>query len=210
MDKMIIYILKGGIVTLKLYALTIVLSIPLGTIIALAKTFKPFEKVLGIYTWIFRGTPLLLQLFFLYYGLPVLGIKLTEFSAALITFILNYSAYFAEIIRGGVLSIDQGQYEGAKVLGMNYVETMRRIILPQAFLRIIPSICNEAINLVKDTALVTVIGMGEILRNSKEIVTREFTIVPFFIAAIIYLGISSLIVIFFRRLEKNNKLAISK
>lgn len=210
MDKMIIYILKGGIVTLKLYALTIVLSIPLGTIIALAKTFKPFEKVLGIYTWIFRGTPLLLQLFFLYYGLPVLGIKLTEFSAALITFILNYSAYFAEIIRGGVLSIDQGQYEGAKVLSMNYVETMRRIILPQAFLRIIPSICNEAINLVKDTALVTVIGMGEILRNSKEIVTREFTIVPFFIAAIIYLGISSLIVIFFRRLEKNNKLAISK
>lgn len=210
MDKMIIYILKGGIVTLKLYALTIVLSIPLGTIIALAKTFKPFEKVLGIYTWIFRGTPLLLQLFFLYYGLPVLGIKLTEFSAALITFILNYSAYFAEIIRGGVLSIDQGQYEGAKVLGMNYVETMRRIILPQAFLRIIPSICNEAINLVKDTALVTVIGMGEILRNSKEIVNREFTIVPFFIAAIIYLGISSLIVIFFRRLEKNNKLAISK
>lgn len=210
MDKMIIYILKGSIVTLKLYALTIVLSIPLGTIIALAKTFKPFEKILGIYTWIFRGTPLLLQLFFLYYGLPVLGIKLTEFSAALITFILNYSAYFAEIIRGGVMSIDQGQYEGAKVLGMNYMQTMRRIILPQAFLRIIPSICNEAINLVKDTALVTVIGMGEILRNSKEIVTREFTIVPFFIAAIIYLGISSLIVIFFRRLEKNNKLATSK
>ncbi|WP_180964007.1 amino acid ABC transporter permease [Haloimpatiens massiliensis] len=210
MDKMIIYILKGSIVTLKLYVLTIVLSIPLGTIIALAKTFKPFEKILGIYTWIFRGTPLLLQLFFLYYGLPVLGIKLTEFSAALITFILNYSAYFAEIIRGGVMSIDQGQYEGAKVLGMNYMQTMRRIILPQAFLRIIPSICNEAINLVKDTALVTVIGMGEILRNSKEIVTREFTIVPFFIAAIIYLGISSLIVIFFRRLEKNNKLATSK
>jgi len=108
------------------------------------------------------------------------------------------------------MSIDKGQYEAAKVLGMNYVQTMRRIILPQAFLRIIPSICNEAINLVKDTALVTVIGMGEILRNAKEIVTREFTITPFFIAVIIYLAISSLIVIFFRKLEKNSKLAVSE
>ncbi|WP_392486827.1 amino acid ABC transporter permease [Haloimpatiens sp. FM7315] len=201
MNDMFLYILKGSIITFKLYFVTLVISIPLGILMAFLKMTKPLKRILGIYTWFFRGTPLLLQLFFVYYGLPVIGIRLSEFSAASITFILNYAAYFTEIMRGGIQSIDKGQYEAAKVLGMSYVDTMRRIIFPQAFRRVVPSICNEAINLVKDTALITVIGMPEILRNAKEIVTREFTVKPFFIAALIYLLITSLIVLVFRKIE---------
>ncbi|MFD3158600.1 amino acid ABC transporter permease [Haloimpatiens sp. FM7330] len=198
------YILKGSIVTLKLYIVTIIFSVPLAILLAWGRSskFKILRNTIGIYTWIFRGTPLLLQIFFMYYGLPVIGIKFTEFTAATLTFVLNYTAYLTEIFRGGIESIDIGQFEAAKVLGMNYKQTMFRIILPQAFRRVIPPICNEAITLVKDTALVTVIGMPEILRNAKEIVTREFTNTPFIIAGIIYLLITSIIVIIFRKLEK--------
>jgi polar amino acid transport system permease protein len=201
--KILTYILEGSVVTLKLYFATILFAIPLGLFCALGKTSKSklLKGILGIYTWIFRGTPLLLQLFFTYFGLPVFGIKFSPFMAAAITYIFNYGAYLTEIFRSGIISIDKGQYEAAKVLGMNYSKTMTRIILPQTFKRVLPPMCNEAINLVKDTALVAVIGMAEILRNAKEIVTREFIITPFIISAIVYLGITSLIVLLFRYLE---------
>lgn len=201
---MLFYILKGLGIIIELYAVTAIFSIPLSILFALGKISKIslLKKSIGIYTWAFRGTPLLLQLFFVYYGLPYFGIKLSPFAAASITFILNYSAYLTEIVRAGIESIDKGQYEAAKVLGMGYWKTMIRIILPQTLKRVLPPFSNEAITLVKDSALISVIGLSEILRNSKEIVTREFSVMPFVIAAIIYLVITSLIVVVFKKLEK--------
>ena len=198
------YILEGSIVTFQLYFVTAIFSVVVGIAGALGKISKIplLESILSLYTWIFRGTPLLLQLFFAYYGLPVLGITLQPFPAAALTFIINYGAYFTEIFRGGIESIDEGQYEAAKVLGMNYRQTMSRIVIPQTVKRVLPATSNEAINLVKDSALVAVIGLGDLLRSAKVAVTRDFSIVPFIIAAVFYLIISSVIVTVFRKLEE--------
>lgn len=197
-------ILKGTVITFELYIVTAIFSLPLATIFALGKVspYRVLKQFIGIYTWIFRGTPLLLQLFFTYYGLPVIGIKLDAFPAAALTFSLNYAAYLTEIFRAGIESIDKGQYESAKVLGMNYWQTMTRIILPQTIRRVIPPTCNEAITLVKDTALVAAIAMGDLLRAAKEAVTRDFTITPFIVAALMYLLISSVIVTIFNKIEE--------
>lgn len=200
--SMALYILKGVVLTGKLYLFTLI-AFPIGVLLALGNIskHKTLKKAIGIYTWVFRGTPLMLQLFFVYYGLPVLGITLSPFSAAAITFIVNYAAYLTEIVRSGIESVDKGQYEASRVLGLTYYQTMKRIILPQAIRRVLPALTNEAITLVKDTAIVSVIGLGEILRNAKEIVSREFTIVPFLIAGILYLIISSVVVTVFKNLE---------
>jgi polar amino acid transport system permease protein len=202
--NVILYILKGTVFTLKLYAVTLVLSIPLGLVGALLKVskYKSMRYFMEVYTWLFRGTPLLLQLFFTYYGLPLIGIKFQPFTAAALTFSLNYAAYFTEIFRAGIQSIDKGQIEAANVLGMNYRQTMLRVILPQAIKRVIPPICSEAINLIKDTALIVVIGLQDMLRAAKEVVTRDFVLYPFFIAAVIYLILTFAVVYFFKRLEK--------
>lgn len=198
------YILKGCILTLEIYAITALFSVPLAVILALGKVSgsKVLKRILGVYAWIFRGTPLLLQLFFFYYGLTIFGISLSPMMAAGLTFVINYAAYLMEIFRAGIESIEKGQYEAARALNMNYWQTMRRIILPQTVKRVLPATCNEAINLVKDTALVTVIGMGDLLRAAKEIFTRDFTIIPFVIAAVVYLLMTSVIVSLFRRLER--------
>ena len=198
-----VFILEGSVLTLKLYAVTIIFAIPLGIVLALMKIskFRTLRYALGIYTWVFRGTPLLLQLFFTYYGLSIIGITLQPFTAAALTFVINYSAYLTEIYRAGIESIDKGQYEAARALNMDYVQTMRRIILPQVVRRTIPPTCNEAISLVKDTALVVVLGMGDLLRSAKELFSRDFAITPFAIAAIVYLLMTTVIVYFFRKLE---------
>ncbi len=197
------HILKGVTITFQLYLVTAIFSVFLGILGALGKSsqIKSLKKFIGIYTWVFRGTPLLLQLFFAYYGLPTLGIRLTAFQAASITFIINYAAYLTEIFRGGIESIDKGQYEAARVLGLNYRQTMTRIIIPQTIKRVLPPLSNEAITLVKDTALVAVIGLMDVLRAARQIVIRDFTITPFIIAAIFYLLVSSVIVKVFGMLE---------
>lgn len=198
------HILKGCGLTLQIYVVTALLSVPLAMLFALGRVSggKIIDKILGIYGWIFRGTPLLLQLFFFYYGLTIFGISLPPFTAAALTFVLNYGAYIMEIFRSGIQSIDKGQYEAAKALNMSYWQTMRRIIIPQSIKVVLPSLCNEGITLVKDTALVVVIGMGELLRSAKEIFTRDFTILPFAVAAVIYLLLTSLVIMIFRKMEK--------
>lgn len=198
------FMLSGSIITLKLYLVTIVFSIPLGIIFAIAKIskFKILRFVLGLYTWVFRGTPLLLQLFFFYFGLPVFGIILSPFTAAALTFVINYSAYLTEIFRAGIESIPKGQYEAAHCLGMTYKQTMLRIILPQTVKRVLPPLSNEAITLVKDTALVAAIGMGDLLRAAKQVVTRDFDVTPFILAAVFYLLFTSVIVTLFKKLEE--------
>lgn len=204
LQSSVLFILKGSIVTIRLFSVTFLLSIPVAVILSLMKVSnnKILKRLIGVYTWVFRGTPLLLQLFFVYFGLPIVGIKLTRFAAAAVAFIVNYAAYFTEIFRAGIESIDKGQYEAAKALGMSYSQIMRRIIIPQAVKRVIPATCNEGISLVKDTALVATIGMEELLRASKQILSRDFTITPFFIAAFIYLILTSIVVIFFKKVEK--------
>lgn len=204
MDGNVIFILKGMKLTVNLYVVTMLFSLPLGILLSLGRVSKntTLSNMIQVYTWVFRGTPLLLQLFFVYYGLPVVGITLTPFATASLTFVINYTAYFCEIFRGSILGIDPGQYEAAKVLGMKYWQTMIRIIIPQALITALPPLSNEAISLIKDTSLVSAIGMAEILRNSRELVTRDFSITPFFICAVVYLGLSTIVVIFFKRMEK--------
>ncbi|MBR8700379.1 L-cystine transport system permease protein YecS [Fusobacterium sp. DD29] len=204
MEENILFILQGLGLTIKLYIATMIFSLPLGVLLSLGRISKNsiLNNAIQVYTWIFRGTPLLLQLFFVYYGLPVIGITLSPFTAASLTFIVNYTAYFCEIFRGSILGIDDGQYEAAKVLGMNYPQTMIRIIIPQALITALPPLTNEAISLIKDTSLISAIGMAEILRNSREIVTRDFSITPFIICAVIYLIISTVVVLICKKLEK--------
>ena len=129
--------LQGTTVTLKLFFLTLILALPLGVIFAIARLskFKPLNIFMQFYIWIFRGTPLLLQLFFIYFGLAIIGIKLDRFPAALLAFVLNYAAYLAEIYRAGIQSIDRGQYEAADVLGLTCYQTMTKIILPQVLVK---------------------------------------------------------------------------
>ena len=166
---------------------------------------KFIRYIFDIYAWIFRGTPLILQLIFFYYGLPLMTnnfIAFPAFTSAAITFILNYSAYLMEIFRAGIESIEKGQYEAAYVLNLNHRQIMTRIILPQAVRRVLPPLSNEAINLVKDTALVIVLGIGDLMLHAREILTRDFKLLPFVIAGIIYLIFTSVLVLIFRRLER--------
>ncbi|WP_420806377.1 amino acid ABC transporter permease [Limosilactobacillus secaliphilus] len=180
---------QGAGMTLELFALTLIGSLPLGIIVSLGLTskIKPLKWVLEIYVWLMRGTPLLLQLIFVFYGLPIVGIVFQRFNAALVAFILNYAAYFAEIFRGGLQSIDQGQYEGARVLRLSYWQTIRKIVIPQVVKIVIPSIGNEVINLVKDSSLVYVIGLGDLLRAGNVATSRDVTLVPLLLVGLIYL-----------------------
>ena len=162
--------LGGTVVTLKLFAFTLVMALPIGVVFAIARlsSLRFLNYLMQFYIWVFRGTPLLLQLLFIYYGLGIVGIKIDRFTAAVLSFVLNYSAYLAEIYRAGIQSIDRGQFEAADVLGLTRFQTMTRIILPQMFKRVLPPISNEVINLIKDTALVYAIGMSELLRVAKQ------------------------------------------
>ncbi len=195
--------LKGTGITLKLFSLTLVLALPLGIILALARLtkFKPLNIFMQFYVWIFRGTPLLLQLLFVYFGLSFIGISLERFTAASLAFVLNYAAYLAEIYRAGIQSIDRGQYEAANVLGLTKIQTMTKIVLPQVFKRVLPPISNEVINLVKDTALVYVIGISELLRVAKTAAVADFKFTPFIVAAVFYLIMTGVVQQFFKWLE---------
>lgn len=196
----------GAGLTLQIFAMTLIFTIPLGMLVALARLSKwrPLSFIVEVYIWLMRGTPLMLQLLFIYYALPIIAdIRLPDFSAALIAFVLNYAAYFAEIFRGGIQSIERGQYEAAKTLGMTYVQTMRRIILPQVIKRVLPPISNETITLVKDTSLVYVLAMNDLLRVARTIVQREFDMTPFLVAAIFYLVMTLVLTKIFKKLEKH-------
>lgn len=198
------YILHGAEITLKIYVVTIIFSIPLGILCAMGKLskIKPLRWLLEIYTWVLRGTPLLLQLFFVYFGLRTMGIDIGREMAAYIAFVINYGAYFTEIFRAGIQSIDRGQYEAAKALGMNYRQTMKSIVIPQAIKVVLPPTGNEAVTLIKDTALCSVIALADILRNSKAMVSKHASIEGFIIAAILYLIMTFVIINIFKYIEK--------
>ena len=143
----------------------------------------------------------MLQLLFVYFALPMIGIMLPDMAAALLAFTLNYAAYFAEIFRAGIQSVPRGQYEAAKTLGMTYPQTMRRIILPQVIRMVLPPVSNETINLVKDTSLIYILAMNDLLRVARTIVQREFDMTPFVVAAVFYLAMTAVLTWGFKKLE---------
>ncbi|WP_232698705.1 amino acid ABC transporter permease [Brevibacillus daliensis] len=201
--------LEGAQTTVILFLIAIVISIPLGflfTLMANSK-IKPLSWFAHSYIYLMRGTPLLLQLLFICFGLPIIPVigeylVMDRFVAACLGFVLNYAAYFAEIFRGGLLAIDKGQYEASKVLGLNRFQTTTRVILPQMFRVALPSITNESITLVKDTALLYAVAVPELLHFAQTAVNRDFTIVPFFIAGIVYLLMTLVLTLIFKQLEK--------
>lgn len=200
------FMLEGSVTTVQVFVLTLVISLPLGLPIALGSNsrFKPLSFLCKIYVWIFRGTPLMLQLWFFYFFFPMeFGITLDAFTTAAITYIFNYAAYFAEIYRGGINSIDRGQYEAAHALGLSKKQTLFDIILPQTMKATFPPIVNEAITLIKDTALVSALGVVDLMKATNSAVNRMTSLTPFFYAAIIYLIMTFILTIIAGRLEKH-------
>ena len=199
------FMLEGSVTTVQVFVLTLVISLPLGRPIALGSNsrFKPLSFLCKIYVWIFRGTPLMLQLWFFYFFFPFnFGITFDALTTAVLTYVLNYAAYFAEIYRGGINSIDRGQYEAAHALGLSRKQTMFDIILPQTMKAILPPVVNEAITLVKDTALVSSLAVIDLMKATNSAVNRMTSLTPFFYAAIIYLLMTFVLTLIAGRLEK--------
>lgn len=196
-------LLVGAGMTLLLVFCTIIISPVGGLLIALGRisSFKFLRGPCWMIIWLFRGTPLLLQLFFIYYGLPSMGITLKPLSAALIGLGVNYSAYLAEIIRAGIESIPRGQMEAAKALGMTYGQAMRRVVVPQTYKRLVPPIANEFIALIKDTALVSTIAMVELMRAADQMFNTYFNVTAIILAGIIYLFFTTVFTFIFERIE---------
>ncbi|MCI5519422.1 MAG: amino acid ABC transporter permease [Treponema sp.] len=213
--KMLLAMLNGSVTSLQVFLLTLFFSIPLALPIAMGRMSK--NKVISVITNVFlliiRGTPLMLQLLVVYFGPGlfvrwlvsqgfVVSFKWNRFVAAIVALAINYAAYFAEIYRGGIESIPKGQYEASKVLGYTSGQTFFRIILPQVIKRIVPAMGNEVITLVKDTALVSVIGVSELLMVAKERQGALFSFVPLFIAGVFYFVMNWIVSIGFQKLEK--------
>ncbi|ETI68355.1 amino acid ABC transporter permease [Neobacillus vireti] len=201
--------LEGAQMTVLLFVIAIVVSLPLGFLLTLAvkSSFKPLSMLAQAFIYVMRGTPLLLQLLVICFGLPMIPgigeyLVLDRFVAACIGFILNYAAYFAEIFRGGLLAIDKGQYEAAQVLGFSKWHMTTRIILPQMFRIALPAVANESVTLVKDTALLYAVAVPELLHYAETAVNRDFTIIPFAVAGVIYLLMTLVLTLFFKWIER--------
>lgn len=201
---------KGMGYTIALFVITLVFSMPLGLLCTFMSNSKypVLRAITRGYVFIMRGTPLMLQLFFFYFGItkiPFIGqfLVMDRFTTACVSFVLNYAAYFCEIFRGGLLSVDKGQYEASKVLGLTKLQTTTRVVLPQMFKVVLPPVSNEAITLVKDTALVTAIGISDVLHITKSLVNGTAgNITPFIVAAIFYLLVTFGLTKLFKYLEK--------
>lgn len=236
--------LEGFKLTIDLFIVTLIFSIPLGLVLCFSRnvnskslTFSQITKsicskfskktnekiknsfiiksffldlisiIISGFITLMRGTPLMLQIFFVYFGLPYIPgigehLTLSRFAAGAVAFALNYAAYYAEIFRGGLLAVDNGQYEASKVLGLTPLQTKIKIVMPQMFRIALPSVSNETIILLKDTALVTAIGLTDLLKVTKDIVNRTTDIRAFAVAAVFYLVVSYLLTQIFNVLEK--------
>ena len=192
LTTMVTMLASGFLVSLQIFFLTLCGALPLGIVMALLRMskFKPIAALARIYISIMRGTPLMLQLMFVYF-VPYYGFGISlstewKMGAAVVAFIMNYTAYFAEIYRSGIQSIPQGQYEAAAVLGYTRTQTFFKIVLPQVIKRIVPAMGNEIIVLVKDTSLAFTIGVLEMFTVARSIVSSQGTLLAFVIAAVFY------------------------
>ena len=197
---------EGFGTTCLLFVLTLVMALPLGLIISFGSMsrFKPLRIAVKAFVWIIRGTPLMLQVFVVFY-VPSLAFNIpmsSRITAVVIAFVINYACYFSEIYRGGIQSIPRGQYEAGAVLGMTKSQTFFHIILPQVVKRIVPPMSNEIITLVKDTSLARVIGVIELIRSSEKILATYGLIWPLFYAGAFYLIFNGLLTLLFGYLEK--------
>lgn len=200
-------LLQGSVVTVQLTIVAVVFGIILGLLLALGRLSKNkvINKTCWVYIWFFRGTPLLMQLFFIYYAFPLFfnpPLKLPAVLSAYIAFSLNSAAYLAEIIRAAIQSIDKGQMEAAKALGMSYGQAMKRIIVPQSYRRLIPPVGNEFIMLLKDTSLVSIIAMQDLMRVTHQIESTQASALIYLPTAAIYLALTTIFTIVFEKLEK--------
>lgn len=209
-DKFLSYLpalMEGTRNTIILTIISVLFGAVLGLFLALGRLSKNkvLDKISWFYIWVFRGTPLLMQLYFIYYGLPKISDKLTlpgQWPSALLALTLNSAAYLAEIIRAAIQSIDKGQMEAAKALGMSYGQAMTRVIIPQSYRRLIPPVGNEFIALLKDSSLVSIMGMIELMKVTNGINARESSAFIYIPAAVIYLALTSVFTYVFEKLEK--------
>lgn len=208
MQAMILDLSSGMLSSLKIFFFTLLFSLPLGLIVAFGRMSKNriLRTVIKFYISVMRGTPLMLQLMVVYFGpYYIFGIRISNnyrYYATLIGFALNYSAYFAEIYRGGIESMSRGQYEAAQLLGYTKAQTFIKIILPQVVKRILPSVTNEVITLVKDTSLAFAIGYAEMFTTAKAWAAKETTMIPYIGAAIFYYVFNLLVAVVMERIEK--------
>ena len=198
-------LLKGFQETIHIFILTLVFALPLGGVVALGTmgSFKPLRALVRSFVWVIRGTPLMLQLIVIFYGPGLMfGLPaLPRFGAVILAFSINYACYFSEIYRGGIESIPRGQYEAGQVLGLTKVQIFFRVVLLQVIKRIIPSMGNEIITLVKDTALARVIAVYEVTWAGETFIKKGL-IWPLFYTGVFYLLFSGLLTVFFGWLEK--------
>ena len=200
-----ITLLKGLVTTLELFALTLVFALPLGLVISFGSMsrFTPLRALVKTVVWVIRGTPLMIQILIIFYGpgllfhLPLLP----RFTAALVSFVINYACYFSEIFRGGIQSVPRGLYEAGQVLGMTRSQIFFKITLLQVIKRIVPPMSNEFITLVKDTALVRVISVYEIIWMGESFIKKGM-IWPLFYTAVFYLVVNGLLTLLFGWFEK--------
>ncbi|MDD3569520.1 MAG: amino acid ABC transporter permease [Lachnospiraceae bacterium] len=200
----LVQILEGLGLTLSVFIVSLIFSLPLGALVAglrLSK-IKAVSKATEVYICVLRGTPLLLQIMLVFFGLPSIGISFGRFNSVVIAFVLNYAAYFGEIFRSGIQSIEKGQREAASILGFSPMQINLKIVLPQVIKRTLPSIGNEVITLVKDTSLVYAVGWSDILKYAKGIAVRDATLMPYLIAGTIYLVLTYIITIAFEAIER--------
>ena len=198
-------LVKGAGVTLELTVVSVFFGMILGLFLALGRLSKNriLDKISWFYIWIFRGTPLIMQIFFIYFALPLFTpITLPQMPSAFIALALNSAAYLAEIIRAAIQSIDKGQMEAAKALGMGYGQAMKRIIVPQSYRRLIPPVGNEFIALLKDSALVSVIGMTDLMRTTTQIANATGKAAIYLPSAALYLLLTTLFTYIFEKLER--------
>ena len=205
--KLLSQLSEGMLTSLSIFFCTLLFSMPLGMIVALGRMsrHKWLSIPVSFYILIMRGTPLMLQLFTVYFFLPRLVGPIPRLQSTLIAFSLNYAAYFAEIYRGGIMSIDRGQHEAAQVLGFTRLQTFMQIILPQTLKRVLLPVSNEVITLVKDTSLATAIAVGELFLTAKNATSSSGSVEPLFIAGLFYLGMNTLVTVFFNWLTKKSE-----
>ena len=203
-------LLEGLLTTLELFALTLLLALPLGLVISFGSmsTFAPLRYLMKTIVWVIRGTPLMIQILIIFYGPGLLfGLPLLpRFTAALVSFAINYACYFSEIYRGGIQSVPQGQYEAGQLLGMTRSQIFFRITLLQVIMRIVPPMSNEIITLVKDTSLARIIALQEIIWAGQAFMKGSQGIAgaiwPLFFTAVYYLVFNGVVTVLLGRLEK--------
>lgn len=205
---MILQLAEGFLVTVEIFVLTLLFSMPLGMVVAFGRMSKNriLRTIVKAYISVMRGTPLMLQILVVYFG-PFYVFRVSmgtgyRFPAVIIAFVINYAAYFAEIYRAGIESIPLGQYEAAEVLGYNKAQTFFKIILPQVIKRVLPPVTNETITLVKDTSLAFTIALAEMFTVAKQIAAADTSIMPLMVAGVFYFIFNFIVAAIMEKLEK--------